>query len=230
MKPVLLAALLAASPMVGAQDVLHYDQIDLSATAESSVANDLLVAVLYVQSEGVRQRDVADEVNQTMRWALDTAKSVRGVEVQTLQYSTFPTYDRNNRVIGWRANQSLRLQSADSKVLSDLVGKLQEKLAVESIGYEISKAARDTAEDALIADALAQFKNRAQAVANELDRDGYRIVRINIGSSGLPSPMMYRGRAAMAMDMKEVAPAALEAGDQRMNVMVNGTIELNPPR
>ena len=58
-----------------------------------------------------------------MRWALDRAKQVAGVKVQTTQYHTNPLY--NKKVIsGWRARQSIRLESESADQLSDLIGEL----------------------------------------------------------------------------------------------------------
>jgi len=208
--------------------VQTYDQIDLSASAEQDVANDLLIAIVYSEVQADRQSDAADRVNDNITWAARRADDARGVTTQTLQYTTRPVYANNSRIVGWQARQSLRLESRDSNRLSELLGTLQERVAIQSVNYAVSKQALDTAEDALIGEALARFESRAKLVAEQLGRTGYRIVRINIGTSG-PQPMPAPFRT-MRMDAAaaEIAPPTLDAGVQTVTVSVNGTIELSP--
>lgn len=202
-----------------------YDRVDLSVSAQMDVDNDLIVAVVYAEVQDERQAEAASQVNEALRWAAREAERVRDVRAQTLQYTSFPVYN-NRRVVAWRARQSLRLESRDAQRLSQLLGTLQERVAIESVNYNVSKDARDAADDGLIAEALAQFDRRAALVANELGRSGYRIVRLNIGTSGnVPGPVPYRlAEAAVA------AAPALEAGVQTVSVSVSGTIELDPVR
>lgn len=222
---VLMTALTGHAWAHGGERVV-YDQVDLSASAEREVDNDVLVAFVYTEQEGQRQADVAERVNEAMQWALEQAKAAAGVNVQTTQYNTYPVYASNSSTItGWRARQSLKLESKDPKAVSDLLGALQEKLAVESVDYRISKEARDRAEEALTAEALGQFQARAQQIAAALSRSGYRIVRLNIGTGGnYPGPVAYHGKMLAAEGA--AAPAVLEAGAQSVNVTVSGTIQL----
>jgi len=212
-----------------AQESIFYDQISLTATAEREIDNDELVAVVYAQAQAERQVQAADQVNTDIRWALERAESTRGVSAQTLQYNSFPVYSDNRRIIGWQARQSLRLESRDSDRLGELVGDLQSRVAVESISYQVSREAREAADDELIAEALATFNRRAQLVAEELGRPGFRIVRLDINTGArMPSPIAYRN--AMADTLEAAAAPALEAGTQTVSVSVVGTVELSTPR
>ncbi|HMB74633.1 MAG TPA: SIMPL domain-containing protein, partial [Gammaproteobacteria bacterium] len=189
-----LAAGTAAQRAHGQESVV-YDQISLSASAEREIDNDELVAVVYAQAQAERQVEAADQVNGDIRWALERAQSTRGISAQTLQYNSFPVYSDNRRIIAWQARQSLRLQSTDSDRLSELVGELQSRVAVESISYQVSRDARAAADDELIAAALATFNRRAALVAEELGRPGYRIVRLDINTGGAgPAPIAFRNR------------------------------------
>ncbi|MGE3774830.1 MAG: SIMPL domain-containing protein [Gammaproteobacteria bacterium] len=225
--------LLCATSVAVAHDheTVVYDQVDLSANAEQEVANDLFVAVLYTEHEGQRQAEVAERVNAAMSWALEQAKPAAGIKAQTLQYSTYPVYASDStRVTGWRARQSLRLEGRDAKAIGELVATLQEKLAVESVGQAVSREARRAAEDGLTATALAQFDARAKQIAAALGRSGYRLVRINVSSTGNPGmPIAYRG-AMMAEAAMKAAPVQVEAGEQTLGIAVSGTIQLDPAR
>ncbi len=227
----LLLLCATAAAVAHDQEAVVYDQIDLSANAEQEIANDLFVAVLYTEHEGQRQAEVAERVNAAMAWALERAKPTAGIKAQTLQYSTYPVYASDStRITGWRARQSLRLESRDAKTIGELVATLQEKLAVEAVGQAVSREARRAAEDGLTATALAQFDARAKQIAAALGRPGYRLVRINVsntGNSGMP--VAYRG-AMMADAAMKAAPVQVEAGEQTLGIAVSGTIQLDPAR
>lgn len=216
---VAFAAMAQESPPV-------YDRIDLNVSAERQVENDIMVAVVYAEVEANNQARAADEVNQAIRFAADRARATAGIEQQTLRYSTRPVYANDRRIIGWVARQSLRLESKDAAVLSTLLGELQTRVAIESLGSTLSKAARDTVEDEVIAEAIALFRRRATQIAAELDREGYRLVHMSVGSSG-----GYPAQARMALFEMQVADASaaptIEAGVQTVSVQVNGTIELD---
>jgi predicted secreted protein len=210
---------------------LVYDQVELSASAEQDVANDLLIAVLYTEHEGQRQAEVAGRVNDAMAWALGIAKPASGIKVQTLQYSTWPLYANDSTSItGWRARQALRIEGRDAKAVGELIASLQARLAVESIAYGVSREARRTAEDALTASALAQFEARASQIAQVLGRPGYRLVSLRIADTGQPGmPVPYRAVMMAEADVK-AAPAQIEAGEQSLSVTVSGTIQLDAAR
>jgi predicted secreted protein len=147
------------------------------------------------------------------------------VKVQTTQYNTSPVYTKNV-VTAWRARQAIRLESTDSDAISELIGELQERLSIGSIDYTVSKAARDAIENTLTAEALAQFKQRAELIARELGRKSYRIVQLHVSTQGgQPQPIAYAARGMVAMEAA-VAPA-IEAGVQTVTVHVSGTIEID---
>jgi len=218
---------LALSPSAPAHDnPPTYDRISLSASAEREVENDTLVAILFAEHQAQRQQEVSKFVNEAVRWALDTAKREKGIKVQTTQYNTSPVY--NKKIItGWRARQSLRLESTDTDAISDLIGELQERLSVGSINYTVSKASRDGVEESLTSEALAQFKRRAERVTRDLGRKSYRIVQLNIhAQGGRPQPQVYAARVA-SMEAAPARAPAIEAGVQKLGVNVSGTIEVD---
>ncbi len=214
-----------ATPGVGADEPTTYDRISLTASAQAEVNNDLLSAELYVQREGSDAALLAREVNRDIEWAVGEAKRVAAVEVRTLGYQTHPVYEKR-RLSAWRVRQSIRLKSADTSTLSDLIGRLQDRLAVESVGYELSPEVRAEAEDRLIQEAIEAFSRRAALVTDKFGRPGYRLVNISIGSNGSAPRPMYQSRAMnMSMDQAMSAPT-LESGNQTVRVTVDGMIEL----
>ena len=218
----LLSALM---PTVYAADTpLTYDRINLSASAEGKATNDLLVAVLFQRAEGPAAEGLAAEVNKAIAAAIELAKAAPDVTVQTLNYQTAPTY-QNQKVTGWSVQQSIRLESRNTEALSQLLGKLQKTLKVESISYQVSPAMLREAEEGLIGKAIQAFQQRADLVTKALGRKRYRLVAMDVNTQGAPVyPLRASGRM-MAMEAA-AAPPALEAGEQAVTVTVQGTIEL----
>lgn len=223
---ILFIAALASTP-IGAAETPEYNRVTLNESAQAEVENDLLVVVLFAQAQGQDAATPADEVNRAMDWAVSMAKSHPEVKVQTLGYYSNAVYNKNV-IRGWRVNQSLRLESRDSRLLGDLIAKLQEQLQVQSIGYQVSEDQRRTHLDALTATALQRFQDRARHIAGALGHSGFRVVRINI-NDGYHNPVpIARGMMLEAAKADvAVAPARIEAGTQQLTISVNGEIELS---
>ena len=137
-------------------------------------------------------------------------------------------YANDRRIVGWVARQSLRLESMDAEALSTLLGELQARVAIESLSSTLSKAARDSVEDEVISEAIAQFRRRAAQIAAEFDRDDYRLVHINVGGYAIFAQELRRDNFALAA--ADVAAPTIEAGLQTVSVTVSGTIELDAAR
>lgn len=143
--------------------------------------------------------------------------------MQTAGYQTSPIYQKE-RIGGWRVKQSIRLESTDAAKLGGLLGELQQQLHLESIDYETSPQRRKEAENGLIKEALGAFRQRAELLTRELGRSRYRIVALRVDTGGVPVRPMAPGIRAMAAEA--AAPVPIEAGTQRIEVNVSGTIEL----
>jgi predicted secreted protein len=232
-KPLLFAALVAAA-MTTTSAAAHdatptFDRVSFRVSATKEVDNDTLVVVMYHQRNGQHPTSMADDVNRTIAWAVELARQSSGIKVQTLQYRQEPVY-RNQSISSWRVRQSIRLESNDVTTLSRLVGALQERLSVASLRYTISPEVRRNVEDELITLALGRFGRRGKLIADELGRSDYRIVAMDVTTSGgSPAPVRMRAVSAMAESSSVTAPT-LEPGVQSVTVQVSGTIELEVSR
>lgn len=214
---------LAACPLQAGENEKHYDRISLSASASQEVGNDLIIAVLFSQQEGGRPERLAHAVNQAIGSAIQQAKAYPLIKAQTLDYTTSPIY-RKQQIDGWRVRQSIRLTSSDAAAVSELIGQLQKSLAVQSIRYNISPKLRQETENRLTVKAIAAFRERASLIAKQFDRNSYRLVDININSTGVEPRPMFRQEMAKMSSM--AASPTLEAGTQKITVVVSGSVEL----
>lgn len=214
------------SAAVSAAELPREDnRVSFQVSASEDIASDLLVVRLFVQHQAHQQAQAANRVNEDMAWALALAKNVAAVRAQTLDYRTNPVY-QERRIEAWQTRQSLRLESADMGALTALLGTLQERLSIESLGYEISAGVRAAAEERLIVRAIENFSARAARITAAFGRNAYTLINLSINTEGGPRPLVaYRGRA-LAMQA-EVAEPSIEAGQQSLGVGINGTIELS---
>ena len=205
-----------------------YDRINFQVSAIEEVANDTLVVVMYSERSGQKPSTIADEVNRNISWAVDLAKKVDGIKLQTLHYRQDPLYN-NQSISGWKVRQSIRLESTDTESLSALIGEMQGRLSVASLRYTVSPTLRDKVERRLIAEALNRFKSRGEEIAAELGRTDYRIVNMDVVTSGASFAPIHMRATAMMEDAAVAAPS-IEPGVQTVSAQVSGSIELKIPQ
>jgi predicted secreted protein len=220
---IFLFASISANNAMAHDDETHYDRIHLSVNATAQLENDTMVATLFAQEEGSQAAELSAVVNQRIRNALELVKKHPQIKHQTNAYSSNPIYN-NNKITGWRVSQSLRLESTNMALMSDVLGKLQADLALQSMQFAVSPASKNRQDEILIDEALEAFSKRAQQVVKKLERRNYKIVDINISTSGARGIRPQYQMRAMAMDA-ESSPA-VSAGEQTVTVTVSGNIEL----
>lgn len=224
-----LATILACLCFAGAavaDDEPRYNRVQLQAQQSESVSNDTMHVSLAVYAEHRDPATLAEMLNEDMRWALALVEDYQGVKASSGSYQTWPIH-RDNVMKGWRGEQMLLLESIDTDRLSELSGKLQERLQIKSMRFSVSDEKRALVEDRLIGDAMDAFKARARLVGENLDAKSYRIVEINVGTSSQRPPVMYQRMATAAMESDNAV--SVDAGDSDIHVTVSGTIELVIP-
>ena len=224
MRTLLLALLFVPLAAAAQAPETLFNLVSLNAQAEREVPNDLLTATLAAEAEGADPAQLADGVNRTMQRALVDGACVQVREGPVRRgYQTIPVYDKS-RVARWRVRQELRLESADFAAATELIGKLQASLMVTGMNLSVSGETRRKAENALIAEALAAFEERARVVRDAMKAKGYRVRDLQISPGGAP-PRPMLAMAARALVGVPAQPA-LEPGSTRILITVSGTIQL----
>jgi uncharacterized protein len=217
-------AVMSGAPAFGqtavAPTVLHLTQ-----TAEQKVVRNQLRLELRVEEKGPDAGAVQAAINRRMAAALDRARQVIGVAVETGSYQVGeeePTHGTSS----WRGSQSLFLTATAADAALKLAGALQEQgLLMSAMSYEVSPETVRGAEEDLTAAALAGLGERAAAIADRLRLAilGYRDLRVGNAETG-PSPIP-RFAAAMAM-----APPVAAPGQAMIRLSVEAEVLLGPPR
>ncbi|MCY1488793.1 hypothetical protein D9M68_224920 [compost metagenome] len=139
-------------------------------------------------------------------------------------------YDKDGQQItGWRERAELRLESQDFAALSKLTAELLGDLKMGGMDFAISKPSRKKSEDALLKEAVAAFKERAQLATEALGGKGYKLVSLNLASGGFRPVPMQRMDAAPMMSMAKGAAPEIEAGTSEVTVNADGVIEVQIP-
>lgn len=221
----LLAGLLGpAAARPATADDEEMNRVSFRVDRSREVANDWLQATVAVTAENPDPARLADEINQTMAWALETARGRERVHVESGGYRTYPI-DEKGRMRRWRGSQDLRIESADFEAATKLLGELQARLQLQSLSFTISPERRREVEDELIGEALDAFRSRAEMIKRKLAADGYQIVRLDVNTqAAVPRPVL---REAAMMRAADVTPPAVEGGRSLVTVGVSAVIELD---
>ena len=219
----LIAPLLIILPLfaVAHEHDDHYDRVHLSASAQTRIENDTVIATLYAQEEGSDSVQLANLVNERINEAIGVVKQHDSIKLQTSSYSTSPVYHKN-KITGWRVNQSIRLETQDMTLMSEVLGQLQQSLALQGVNFAVSPDLKNSTDDKLIAEALKVFDQRATMITQQLGRKNYKIVDIRISTSA----NQYVRRSFEAAAASVAAAPSIEGGEQAIKVTVTGEIEL----
>lgn len=119
------------------------------------------------------------------------------------------------------------MESGDFAALSQLTGELMKSLKMGDMHFSVSDPIRKQNEDALLKDAVAAFRARAQLATEALGGSGYRLVNLNLGSGGGYQPEMRS--ASMKFSRDAMPTPEIEAGTREISVTADGTIEVQLP-
>lgn len=231
--PVLLAVILGGAYVLGSYvETRDMSELTITVTGEGnmSAAPDIAALSFGVNVERVPTSQGAMEQLNTQMDAIITAVKEAGIEeksIRTQSLNLYPAYDwREGEQIprGFSANQNLVVKVHDvsmvSKVLSAATTAGANQIGNVSFTIDDTNELRDAARK----DAIADAKQKAQALAADLGKTLGELKMFNEGYGGIPQPMY---REAMMMDgVGGGGMPSVPAGEQEVQVTVNLTYEL----
>lgn len=212
------------SPAQAHEDETLFNVVNLQAQAEREVPNDQMVVILASEHEGNNAADISKDINQDMQWALEIIRTNKDVDSRTGNYQTWPVYNKQS-ITGWRSSQQVELKSENITGISNLVGKLQERLQVKQMSFSPTDATRKQYEDELIEEAMEAFKERIMIIGKHMDQKNHRIINININTGSYQPPVMYERAAVKTMSLSSSSSPAIEAGSSKITVTINGSVQ-----
>ncbi|EKZ99708.1 putative secreted protein [Cupriavidus metallidurans] len=227
MKKLLAASLLSTTAaMAAAQTVAPPSGVlSLSAQAATEVPTDVVHLTLAAEQEGPEPTAISNALSSRTQAVLAQAKRTSGVEAQSGGFTIHPNTDRNGRISTWRGRSEVILKSKDFAAVSKLAGELASQMQVQNIAFSLSRETRLAAEQKLADQAVAAFRDKAQATTKLFGYSGYTIREVSLNESGgvMPMPRMY---AAKAMSDSAGAPIPVEGGKSQVTVSVNGSVQM----
>ncbi|HKM37123.1 MAG TPA: SIMPL domain-containing protein [Thiopseudomonas sp.] len=228
----LLITCLATSTSVLASEQL-YNQISLRAEAHQEVAHDQMEVTLYSDGQDTDPARLAKTITQTLNKAVETARQQPRINVKLGSRSSYPVHDsKGQKITAWRERAELRLESTDFSELSALTGELLKTLKMANMQFSIAPKTRISSEDELLKEAISAFQARADLVSKAFGSTGYKVVNLNLNSSGFARPPMYaRGAKMLSASMSEESAVIpeIEAGSSQVSIIADGVIEVVLP-
>lgn len=196
----LFLAVLIAWPSAGAFAQAPLTRLYLQESASREVEQNVLVATLQAHAEAASPAEAQAAVNEAMAAAVERVQAEANVRAATGSYSVYQRRDRDNRPVGWVAQQDLRLTSQEPATLLELTGRLQEAgLNLVGLGWQVDDATRREVQDELAIAAIAALRQRAQAIAESIEMRVANIDTLRVGGAwDGPRPMMAMRAEAMA--------------------------------
>lgn len=248
MKKILLSSVLMAFlafPAMAQDNVMElpdgHTALNISATENVEVEQDLLIASLRIQHEAKNSKEVQDYINKKMKAALDEIKKVSSVKVETGQYYVHPDYryirtkdGENEQVLDqWRGAQTVTIKGKEAEDVLKLAGQLQEMdFMMNGLDYQLSPEKYEEIRDGLMEVTIKKLNERAKRVGKALGKDNVDLVEINVDAfNNQPRPVMYARAAKMEMmsaDSAGMAAPVAESGETTVSMTISARAIIKP--
>ncbi len=221
----LLTAL--ATPLAHAEEPVQ-GVVSLSTSASVEVTKDVLSVTFVSTREGSDAASVQAQLKQALAAAVAEAKKVAQpgqLEVQTGNFSLAPRYTTKGAISGWQGSAELIVEGRDMQAIGQLSGRVT-TLAINRVGYKLSREASEQAEAEISAQAIARYRAKAADYARQFGYADYTILQVNVNTSTPPvgRPVVMMQARAMASAPEEALP--VEPGQGTVSVNVSGTVQM----
>lgn len=206
---------------------MQYGVLNFSATASKKVNNDQVTATMSKVIQNSNPIEVARQITQSLNHATAIAKKYPMVKVSTGSQSTYPQYDKNQKITGWTGNANLTLTSIDTVATSKLIAELQSDMNLNGLNFSVSDEVRKQAQQELMIEASKNFQRQAQALLPAWQARDYQLVNVTFDQANdyRPMPRAYGGMV-MAKMASAVPEQNFEAGESTLTVTANGAVQL----
>jgi predicted secreted protein len=204
--------------------------INLSASASTEVAQDLLTLSLSTTKEGTEPAAVQTQVRQALDAAVTEAKKATqagAMDVRTGTISLQPRYGRDSKISGWVGSAELILEGHDFARIGTAAGKVQ-TMTIANAFFSLSREARLKAEAEVQSAAIERFKARAGEVSKSFGFTGYTLREVSVSGDDQASYATRPRMVAMSAKavMADAAPMPMESGKSTVVISVNGSVVL----
>lgn len=201
-------------------------RVALSASSQVQVPQDVLTLTLQATNQGYEAASVQNQLKSALDAALlmlqkDAKPGL--MEVRSGQFGLSPRYDRDGRITAWQGRAEWVLEGTDVARIAAAAGRVQ-NMHVSQMGFALTLAQRQLAQDKAQGQAIALFRQRASEIAKGFGASGYVVDDVHIGfDDGVPPP---RASMMLARVVNDTTAIPVEAGTTTVTVSVSGSVKL----
>jgi len=230
----LLCATALSIPLAQAQNHKAPDEqsqtgiLSLDAQASADVPQDVIHITLFYEQQASDAAQLSESLNQRTAQTLRDANATEhpGVTLHTTQLSVSPSTDRDGKISGWRGRSELVMESHDFAAAAKLAGRLNSEMQISSVNFSLSPEAQRAAHAKLSGEAIANFRQQAQAATQAFGYNGYVVREVNLSRNNnpIPRPMMLMSARSMVAGSAPAESIPVESGNETVTVTVSGSI------
>ena len=204
--------------------------VNLSAQGTVEVKQDWMTATLSATKDGRDAATVQSQLQKVVESAMSTLRKgaqTGQMEVSSGNFSISPRYGNTGKVEGWQGQTEIVLQGRDFSRITQAAANVQD-MTMGSIGFGLSREAREKVEGEAQAKAIENFRQRAAAISKSFGFAGYSLRDVSVSSGGgfvrpQPQPRMMAMAMSKSMDAQ---PIAVESDKAEVTVSVSGSVQM----
>lgn len=203
--------------------------ITIDGTSSREMANDVVSITFHAMKTGKDASVVQTDLRTAVHEALETIRPhlvQDEVDVTTDYFKVEPTYGKSGKMDGYAGNATVTIKGTDTAKIAQLASDVK-TMMVSSSRNSMSRKLRLSVEAELMEEAIADFRQKADAVTAAFGYKTWTIGSVHVSTSadrnyGGSGKVMALGASAM-----ESAPMSIESGKSNMSGSVRGSIILS---
>lgn len=223
-----LGSILAHAQQAPVYGAPVHNVVQLSADGAVEVQQDMLRITLSTTKQGNEAQDVQRQLKQAINNALQIARHQAqpgAMEVQTGQFSLYPSRTTSNRISGWQGSAEVILSGTDIARISAVAGKIQ-SLTISNVSFDISPELRRSTETKAQAQAIAAFRKKAEEITRQFGFGNYDLREVSVQADYIGGSMPRMRLAAAKAYSADESPLPTEPGKSTVRVLVQGTVQM----
>ena len=193
------------------------------------VQQDTLRLVLSTTLDGNDAADVQTRLKTAVDAALQEVKKsaeAGKMDVSTGSFRLNPRYNsKDGKINGWAGYAEVVLEGTDFARITTAAGKVK-SLTMNGVSFGLSRQTRAAAEEKAQAQAIEQFKMRAQQLTQAFGFGGYTLREVSVNGNEYGGAQPEARAYGMKMASMADAPVPVEPGKSKVEVSVNGSVQM----
>ena len=205
-----------------------HNVLSFQSSASTEVAQDQMRITLATTLEGSAAQEVQERLRKAIEAALAQAKpqaAAEKMEVSTGSFRINPRYSKDSRITGWQGYAEIMLEGTDFARITTAAGKVK-SLTMNGVSFGLSRQTRAAAEEKAQAQAIEQFKMRAQQLTQAFGFGGYTLREVSVNGNEYGGAQPEARAYGMKMASMADAPVPVEPGKSKVEVSVNGSVQM----